>query len=71
MAQIKIENGTTVITVEQAMKWYCWHELIEVMEKDEESLHVAVNSVPENIVNWEMMVLKKFLELTKHDLIIS
>lgn len=73
MAQIKVDNGETFmdITIEEAMKWYCWHELIHAMEKDRKSLDMAVDSVPHEFADWELRVLKKFLELTKHDLIIE
>lgn len=73
MAQIKVDNGETFmdITTEEAMKWYCWHELIEAMEKDRKSLDMAVDTVPQDVADWELRVLEKFLELTKHDLIIE
>ena len=58
------------ITPETAMKWFCWHELIAVMEKDRKTLNAAIDSTPDNVPDWEMEVFKKFLETTKNDLII-
>ena len=72
MARILIENGQTVISPEEAMKWFCWHEIVEPMEKqDRATLDKAVREVERDCPDWEMRVLKKFLELTKSDLIIG
>lgn len=71
MARILIENGQTVISPEEAMKWYCWHELVRAMEKHGRLLDKAVYTVERNVPDWEMRVLKKFLELSENDLIIT
>ena len=57
------------ITPETAMKWFCWHEIINVMEKDLNSLDAAIKAVERNVPDWEMRVLQKFLELTDRDFI--
>ena len=67
MAQILIENGTRAITQQEAMRWFCWHEIVREMEKDKDSLDTAV-SIPHNIPDWEDKVLEMFLELTDIDL---
>ena len=69
MARI-IFNGET-ITPELAMRWFCWNELIPVMEKDRLALDTAIKQTPHNVPDWEMQVLKKFLELIEHDLVVD
>ena len=59
------------ITPETAMMWFCWHELVQPMEKqDLKSLDRAVKETERNCPDWEMRVLKRFLELTEADLVI-
>ena len=71
MARILLENGATEITPETAMKWFCWHEIVEPMEKqDKKTLDVAVRETERNCADWEMRVLKKYLELAENDLMI-
>ena len=65
------ENGKTVLTSEQAMKWYAWYQIVEAMEKqDQDSLDRSVEETERNCPDWEMRVLKRFLELTEADLVI-
>ena len=68
MARIIFDGET--ITPEIAMKWLCWHELISAMEKDRRALDMAIKQTPHNVPDWEMRVLKKFLELIEHDLVV-
>lgn len=58
------------ITPETAMNWFCWHEIVAAMEKDMNSLNAAIKEVPHNVPDWEMRVLKKFIELSDTDLIV-
>ena len=58
------------ITPETAMKWFCWREIVNAMEKDRTALDAAIKEVPHNIPDWEMQVLKKFVGITKYDLIV-
>lgn len=59
------------ISPETAMLWLSWHEIVKPMEKhDQSSLDRAVKEVERNCPDWEMRVLKKFLELTENDLVI-
>lgn len=75
MKRILIEGGKTVITSEEAMKWYCWHQIVNAMEKDEKTLSLIAKKMNEpenrNIPNWEEKFLKLFLETTETDLIID
>ena len=57
------------ITPETAMRWFCWYEIVNVMEKDINALDAAVDAVDRNAPDWEMRVLKKFLEFTEEDMI--
>lgn len=70
MARILIENGATEITPETAMKWFCWHEIVEQMERQQKTLDKVVEETERNCADWEMRVLKKFLELAENDLMI-
>lgn len=63
----RIMMGGNEITQQEAMRWFCWHEIVREMEKDQGSLRIAVN-IPENIPDWENKVLGLFLELTDIDL---
>jgi len=59
------------ISPETAMLWLSWHEIVEPMEKhDQRNLDRAVKEVERNCPDWEMRVLKRFLELTEADLVI-
>ena len=60
-----------IITPETAMKWFCWHELVSAMARHGRLLDKAIYATEQNIPDWEMHVLKKFLELSENDLIIS
>ena len=72
MARILIENGQTVISPEQAMKWYCWHEIVEPMEKlNSKAVKMAIDAVVRDCPDWEINVLKKYLEITDADLFIN
>lgn len=70
MARIFVENGATEITPETAMNWYCWHEIVEAMENQQKALDKAIKEVEDNCADWELRVLKKFLELAENDLMI-
>lgn len=68
MARILTE---TELCPEAAMDLFCWHELVEQMEKqDHNSLHRAISEVCENHYDWELEVLKKYTEFSETDLII-
>ena len=62
------------ITPETAMKWFCWHEIVSAMHKDEKTLADVARIMNEreniNIPNWEEKFLKTFLERTDKDLIV-
>ena len=62
------------ISPETAMKWFCWHEVVEAMEKDSKTLSEVsriMNSRENiNIPNWEEKFLLTFLERTETDLIV-
>ena len=70
MASIIFEREGATITPETAMKWFCWHELVSAMSKHGRTLNKAIYSVEQNVPDWEMRVLKKFLELSENDLVI-
>ena len=60
------------ITPSTAMKWFCWHELVSAMSrKNGKALSKAIYAVESNVPDWEMRVLKKYLDITKCDLEIS
>ena len=66
MAKILIETSATT-----AIKLCDWRELVEQMERqNKKSLDKAIKEVEENIPDWELQVLKKYLELSDTDLII-
>lgn len=67
MGQIFIENGTRAISQAEAMRWFCWSEIVRGMERDQDSLRTAM-SIPQNIPDWEEKVLESFLELTEIDI---
>ena len=69
MAKI-IYNGVEEITPETAMKWFAWHELVEAMEKERDVLDASIKAVDENVPDWEIRVLLKFLELAERDLLV-
>ena len=72
MARIIVKQDGAVISPETAMKWYCWYEIVEPMrEQDKETLDAVIRTVDRNIPDWEMQVLKKYLELSNHDLIVG
>ena len=71
MAGIIFKREGITITPEDAMKWFCWHELVSVMSKQHyKILQKAIYTVEQNIPDWEMRVLKKYLELSEDDLIV-
>lgn len=66
MAKILIETSVTT-----AIKLFDWRELVEQMERqNKKALDKAIKEVEENIPDWELQVLKKYLELSDTDLII-
>ena len=67
MAKI-IFDGVEEITPETAMKWFPWYVLVQSMELNQEALDTAINAVERNIPDWEMQVLKKFLEVSSRNL---
>ena len=62
------------ITPETAEKWFCWHEIVAAMQKDEKSLketeRIMNKPENENIPNWELTFLKTFVSISEQDLII-
>ena len=62
------------ISPETAMKWFCWHEVVEAREKYSKTLSEVsriMNSRENiNIPNWEEKFLLTFLERTETDLIV-
>ena len=69
MAKILIETSATT-----AIKLFDWRELVEQMERQNkkalDKAIEAIEEVEENIPDWELQVLKKYLELSDTDLII-
>lgn len=74
LVRILIDNGKTCISPMQAMKWYCWHQIVAAMEKQEKTLSEVTKKMNElqnrNIPNWEYVFLMTFLRKAEHDLII-
>lgn len=70
MAKIIYKKDDMTISVDTAMRWFCWHELIAAMEKDRGTLDRAVDETPQDCIDWEMGVLKRYLELSTDDLIV-
>jgi len=63
-----IYDGVEEITPETAMRWFPWYVLVQAMELNQEALNMAINAVESNVPDWEMQVLKKFLEVSSRNL---
>ena len=71
MAQIIAEKWGEVISPEQAMRWFCWHEIVAGMEKQKDTLHEVAGAMSgKNIPDWEKQFLLMFLEVAENDLVI-
>ena len=75
MARIMIENGVTEITAESAMNRFCWYDLFDAMNVQDSSAlgraidKAVIESDPDR-ADWEMQILKKYLEFAERDLMV-
>lgn len=72
MKKIIIRSEGTEISIDDAMRFYGWREIVIAMEKDDLSLSkVVMVMVGKNIPNWEETFLTEFMKITDRDLIIG
>lgn len=72
MKKIIIRSEGTEISIDDAMMFYAWHEIVKAMEKDKDTVKgVVVIMQNKNVPNWEEMFLTEFMKRTDRDLIIG